>query len=116
MSNTYSWAYVEAEKLNVPIIVGGEPLAEFVFLVRFSIAVSDGTNSLTYFDQYQFPEPTTPSGYTPADQVTEAMIMGWLQEATMPDGSSVQTVMQSRADAALAAAVAPVASIFTPAS
>ena len=81
MANSYVWNYVEAEQLNSPIIVGNTALNGFVFLVRFSIRVDDGSNVVTYYNQYQFPEPTSSDGYTPASEITTTMIMQWLNEA-----------------------------------
>ena len=87
--------------------------------------MSDGTNSVDYFDQIALPLPTDPASFVPANQTTRAMLIQWasavqIQTGTDDSGNpvyvSLPAFIKAKANAALAAKVAPTTQVFIPAS
>ena len=52
---------------------------------KYHCAVSEEDNTVETEGYWDFPE----SGTVPFDQVTEEMVMGWIEEASIKDGKSV---------------------------
>lgn len=79
---------------------------------KYHCAVSDGDNTVETEGYWSFPEAGTVS----FDQVTEEMIAGWIEQASIKDGKSV---IKSRLEEQLKAQQKPVPApwmpqVFTP--
>ena len=79
---------------------------------KYYCAVSDDDNTVETEGYWSFPE----AGTVPFDQVTEEMIAGWIEEASIKDGKSV---IKSRLEEQLKAQQKPVPApwmpqVFTP--
>ena len=79
---------------------------------KYFCSVSDGENTVETEGYWHFPEP----GTIPFDQVTEEMVAGWIEEASIKDGKSV---IKSRLEEQLKAQKQPVPApwmpqVFTP--
>ena len=79
---------------------------------KYHCTVIDGDDSVETEGYWDFPE----SGTVPFDQVTEEMVIGWIEEASIKDGKSV---IKSRLKEQLKAQRKPVPApwmpqIFTP--
>ena len=79
---------------------------------KYHCIVSDGDDSVETEGYWDFPE----GGTVPFDQVTEEMVIGWIEEASIKDGKSV---IKSRLEEQLKAQRKPVPApwmpqVFTP--
>jgi hypothetical protein len=79
---------------------------------KYHCAVSDDDNTVETEGYWSFPE----AGTVPFDQVTEEMIAGWIEQASIKDG---QSVIKSRLEEQLKAQQKPVPApwmpqVFTP--
>ena len=79
---------------------------------KYHCAVSEEDNTVETEGYWDFPE----SGTVPFDQVTEEMVIGWIEEASIKDGKSV---IKSRLEEQLKAQRKPVPApwmpqVFTP--
>lgn len=79
---------------------------------KYHCAVADGDNTVETEGYWSFPE----AGTVPFDQVTEEMIAGWIEQASIKDGKSV---IKSRLEEQLKAQQKPVPApwmpqVFTP--
>ena len=79
---------------------------------KYHCTVSDGDDSVETEGYWDFPE----IGTVPFDQVTEEMVIGWIEQASIKDGKSV---IKSRLEEQLKAQRKPVPApwmpqVFTP--
>jgi hypothetical protein len=74
---------------------------------KYHCAVSDDENTVETEGYWSFPE----AGNVPFDQVTEEMVAGWIEEASIKDGKSV---IKSRLEEQLKTQKSPVPAPWMP--
>lgn len=118
MTNSHAWTILECVAANPDPMIEGETFTDWVQKVWLNIHVADGTgNETDYPCDFTFPVPdVAPKSYTPASQVTAALLIAWVQQSQSPDGTTMQEVLETAADAFLALKIVPPTKPFVPAS
>jgi hypothetical protein len=76
----YTWKITSISTLPSP----PAPINEYVVNVGYTVTATDGTHTVSTQGNSQFEIPTTnldgtPTTYTPFSQLTEAIVLGWVQ-------------------------------------
>jgi hypothetical protein len=59
---------------------------EYVVLANWTLSGTDGTNTASIGGSTQFAVVEGQSGYTPYASLTQAQVIGWIQESLGPQG------------------------------
>lgn len=78
MANTYTWSIDSLRVMQTP-----EP--DFVVIANWTLEGTDGTNVASVGGTSQFTQVEGAS-FVPYADLTEAMVIGWVQEQLGPDG------------------------------
>ena len=75
MTTTYNWSVVQMDRLTSD---------GFVVTVHYNVSATDGDYSASTYGTVGYTEQPDES-YTPYDELTEAQVVGWVQESLGKD-------------------------------
>ena len=85
-----------------------QPDPDYVVNVIWTLTGVDGQTTASIGGNTQFSQSEANSGFTPYDQLTEAMVIGWVQSALGEQGvSNTEACVQGQIDSILNPPVSP---------
>ena len=90
MSNTYTWTIKELER---NVADGG------VTVVHYGVDCTDGTDNIGAYGTVSLTPDATADDFVPFDDLTEAQVIGWVQDALGADTvANIQTQLDAKLD------------------
>ena len=103
MATTYTWSVT-----NLYTIDASATETDYVVTALYLVAGTDGTYSAEISNSAQFEVKASEAGFTPYADLTEAQVLGWIQEGLGVDGvANLEACIQGQIDSQINPPVSP---------
>jgi hypothetical protein len=103
MATTYTWSVT-----NLYTIDASATETDYVVTALYLVAGTDGTYSAELSNSAQFEVKASEAGFTPYAELTEAQVLGWIQEGLGVDGvANFEACIQGQIDSQANPPVSP---------